>query len=265
MSSVSSVNSSSMISQIHHSYGKVDPYDIVAAGIEAIGGQQVLDDTENTMQVGTISVGSSSYGYQEWHKYPSQMRIEMWDGDSLLFANGDDSSNIWEYRDEKIDSYSDPESEDRKIRDGLNSYEYADRENRTFQVSLDSVTYIDGQKNYRVKVANRLNDTVVYRDYNADTFMLTQETKDENDQTIVTEYDDWDTVGGLKVPMSRVMTNKDTDVVQTILITDYKRNTKLAKDLFDSPDKSSYSFTNMATGTTALISNSASGMTLVTS
>jgi hypothetical protein len=235
-----------MIDQIHKTKGKISAYDVLAAGIEAVGGQNEVDSDRNATIVADFKVNDTTYLYKEWSQKPSKSKIEMWyqdrnnlEDDTLIYANGDDGENLWEYSDEEVTAYKDGDSTSRKIREGLANMDYADPDNRMFTATLDSVTYIDGVKNYRVKITNRQTDEEVYRDYNAKTFLLTRETK-VGDTTTTTDYDDWRDVGGLMVPFKRTMSKSSSNIVQEMTVTSYKRNTVMPAKEFNIPTNQTY-------------------------
>ena len=235
---LSAINGIESIQKIRENLRELNGYDVLYANAEALGGLDALLDEKNTYTESEMSSSSDTYTIYEWNKMPSYNRKEYYFEDELYFESGDTGEELWQNVNGDLTEFDDSEEESRKIREAMNQYEHLDQDNKVFEVDYKGVTFVDGKKNLRVLITNRLTNKKIEKSFDAETLMLTQEKEWGTGETVLTEYGNYKEINGIMRAHETKITNVTTGKVQSYDLLKLKSNIVLEDDIFDMPKAS---------------------------
>ncbi|PID29673.1 MAG: hypothetical protein CSB55_01545 [Candidatus Cloacimonadota bacterium] len=214
----------------------IDPYDVLSAHIDAIGGEKALKSDRNMHAKGTVLLNGTSYEFEEFAEYPGKSRITYYFEGEEYFQKGDDGKQLWQSQNRETRKFPDANSKSRKIREGMKSYEFADKKSETFKVSFESVSYEKGEKVYNIRIKNNLTNEEFLNSYSADSFLLLKEDRKFSGENIVTYFDNYQNVNGKMTAFKKNVNNLTSKKTQDYVYETYKRNVTIEKSLFDPPE-----------------------------
>ncbi len=235
---LSAINGTESIHKIKENLRELSGYDVLYANAEALGGLDALLDEVNTYTESEMTGDSDTYIVKEWNKMPSYNRKEYYFEDELYFESGDTGEELWQYVNGDITEFDDSEENTRKIREAMNEYKHFDPDNKDFTIDFEGVTFINGKKNLKVLITNRLTNQKIEKSFDAETLMLTQEKEWGAGETVLTEFSDYKEINGIKRAHDTTISNLSTGKVQTYKLTSLRSNIVLDADLFDMPKAS---------------------------
>ncbi len=237
MSSISSVNHAQQVSPVS-SAGRIDPYAIFKLNFEALGGEKYVKYDKNFKYKGEIELNDYTFELEEYESKPSKTLRKISSNFKVLYRSGDDGFRQWSFQEEKLSSIDDKDSPERAIREMYREYKYADPKDKTFTSKATRKISIDGVQCYEVIINNRKTNEVFTHYYDAESFLLKREIKDNGKgEKTQTDFSDYKDVGNIKMSFQREVTFLDTGVKQKINYSKIEKGIYISDSIFYAPEE----------------------------
>jgi hypothetical protein len=216
--------------------GKLDAYAIFELNFKALGGKEKVKKNDSFYFKGEVTVGSDVFNYEEWSEKPTQSRKKYSNYSKTVYQTGDDGETLWMVNNGKLQTLPDKDSPERLIREGYEDYDYTEKGNRYFRLTSAKVSRIDGDKCYEITIKNTKTDEVKKQYYDAKTFLLKREIKENDGTTSQTDYDDYKSVNGVKIAHKKTIKISDNENTETYRFSEVKRGLYISKTKFAVPE-----------------------------
>jgi hypothetical protein len=224
-----------------------DPYEILDKHIEALGGWAEVTSDLPVYTEATIHVSGLSGSLKDWQKPPLQKRTEL---DLKVFrqTSGDNGLYSWSVdQNGKVQIARDePTLQRRQLAELQAKYEHLKPESPYFDMTFVKLDTANGQQCYVVRTTNTINDDIGVAYYNVSTFLIERSDGITPDQSSVTRYSDYRSVGGVKAAFRQEIVTQPGDQQIVVEIDRIERGIEIPRGLFEPPqqDAKDYRFTS---------------------
>jgi hypothetical protein len=219
--------------------GRVDPYAIFQLNFNALGGEKNVKYDNNFHYKGELKIGDASFEIEEYKRIPHKYLRKISSNFKLVFKNGDDGINIWQWQDGRVESFNDANSPEREVQKQWDEYGFTDPKNRLFSVSANRKISVDGATCFEIKIKNNKTDEVVTQYYDTESYMLKREIKTNGNYSSQTDFSDYRSVGNTIMAFRKDYYNISTGERQTTIYDKIEKNVYISESLFFVPEDKS--------------------------
>jgi len=215
-----------------------DPYRIMHAHYNAIGGLEKLKEIKTSYAEGATRLDGLKGTFKHWEKPPLQRRTEE-NYTALVQIEGDTGQIAWLLdTNGQLLLYKDEETVKRRIiAQKLADYEHLDPASTFFSLLLTGTTDILQQKCYEIVLTNTINSDISKFYIDITSLLLVQSIIKQPDMKLVTNYDDYRWVDDFFVSFYQHTLYLPWEREEETQITKYTINEQIADDLFTLPEK----------------------------
>lgn len=215
----------------------VDPYEIMKAYYQAIGGLERLKEEKSIHFVSDISISGLSGTVEYWQIRPDRSRMEL-DLGVIKQTMGDDGTTAWELdTNGKLRIERDANAlARREVERRLALFEHLDPASDVFTVTLDGTTQVDGAECYVIRVASTLDNAVRTWYVNASEFLMKKSENSQPDEHEYTVYSDYREVNGVLHAFRQDIEIWPPGQSQVILTTLVETGVEINPSLFEAPE-----------------------------
>lgn len=213
-----------------------DPYAIVEAYYEAVGGLSRLKAVRSAYAEGMISYDGLSGRMRSWSERPLRFRVEE-DYGIITYVEGDDGFQAW-FQDVngRVLLYRDDESLKRRmIKALLEDYEHLKRDSQWFSLTFDGIRTIDSHTCLVVKMTNTINSDITRYFFDADTLLLLFTIEKQPDIEIQTAFSNYHLISGIQIPFETKSHISPRDKEIVVQLHKYEIDTAYLPQLFAVP------------------------------
>jgi hypothetical protein len=213
-----------------------DPYDILAAHYEAIGGLERLEAESTRYFEATLSLFGLEGQVREWQAKPIRRRQEV-DLGMIKQTTGDNGEFAWSVDSNgKLLIQKDEHTlSKREVDMRMADFEHIDRESPDFHLTYEGVEDVGGRSCYVVRMTNAFNDDVQTYYVGTDDFRMYKTVDKEADHEAHTLFSDFRQVDGMTVAFRQDIELLPLGQKQTAVITRYESNPEVDEALFEPP------------------------------
>lgn len=225
----------------------VDPYEILAAHYDAMGGLERLKSEETRYIEATISVFGLEGTIREWQQRPIRKRQEV-DLAVLRQTTGDNGDYAWTVdTNGKLQIQKDEQTlKKREVEMRIALFEHLDRDSQHFDLALGGTEEVNGTRCYVVRMTNTINDDVRTYYIGTDDLLMHKSVLKEADHETHTLFSNFGDVEGLQIALQQDIELLPIGQRQAVTIVKYESNPEIDKGLFEPPGSGprDYKFTD---------------------
>jgi hypothetical protein len=227
--------------------GLTDPYAILSAHYEAIGGLDLIKAEETRYFEASIELFGLKGDVREWQQKPIRKRQEVNLG-VITQTTGDNGEYAWTVDvNGKLQIQKDEHTLSRREVDRRTAlFEHLDRDSENLSLSYEGVEDVNGINCYAVLMTNSLNDDSQTFYIGTDDFLMHKSITREPDHEAHTVFSDFRDVGGLTIAFRHEIELLPIGQKQAVTIAKYESNPDVDEALFEPPGKGprDYRFTH---------------------
>ncbi|WP_457576171.1 aspartyl protease family protein [Desulfomarina sp.] len=215
-----------------------DPYEVLLAHYNAIGGLEKLKTIKSSYSEGLIRLDGMQGKFRHWEKGPLQYRTEE-KFDAVFQTDGDSGEVSWQLdTNGQVLLFKDRESKKRReIARRIELYEHLNRDSPVFTLTLEASKVVKGQECYQVLLSNRINKDISRFFINKKTLLMVKSISRQPDMEVITYYNDYRWVEGVQIPFHDFSTYLPWEKEEETTISRYKINPAVNEDLFAVPER----------------------------
>jgi hypothetical protein len=227
----------------------IDPYEILAHHIEAIGGMEKIQSITSIHAHGSMAiVGSELSGtFELWPQDPLRFRI-VTDWGIMQTVAGDNGEYAWHVdANNKIQKMTDDFTiKQRQVQRMMQNFEHLDPDSPHFVLAYHGIDTVGDRECHVVKITNDINETIEHEYYDTGNYYLIKETIAIPDKKEHIFYDNFRAVDGVILPFQETVETVLTGEIERYVYTEYTLNRVFASDIFEPPseDVQDYIFSN---------------------
>lgn len=226
-----------------------DPYEILSAHYEAIGGLDLLRAEQTRYFKATIELFGLKGEVREWQQRPIHQRQEVNLG-VINQTTGDNGDYAWTVDSNgKLQVQKDEHTlSKREVDKRVAAFEHLDRGSENLNLAFEGIQKVNGITCYAVLMTNGFNrDSRTYY-IGTDDFYMYKSINKEPDHEAHTLFSDFRNVDGLLIAFSQEVELLPIGQKQTVKIVEYQSNLEIDEALFEPPGKGprDYRFTRGA-------------------
>ena len=226
---------------------EADPYDVLIAHYEAVGGLERLKAEETRYFEATLSIFGLEGTVKEWQQTPIRKRQEV-DLGVLRQTTGDTGDYAWTVdTNGKLQIQRDEETlKRREVEKRIARFEYLDRNSDYFDLALEEAEDVNGIACYVVRMTNSINEDVRTYYIGTGDFLMHKSIKKEAEHESHTVFSDFREVDGLTIAFEQEIELLPIGQKQTVTIVKYESGAEIDPVLFEPPGSGpkDYRFTN---------------------
>jgi hypothetical protein len=226
-----------------------DPYEILSAHYEAIGGMDRLRAEKASFFEASISLFGLEGTIKQWEAPPIRQRQEV-DLGILTHITGDNGEYAWTVDSNgKLQIKRDEQTmKRREVEKRIALFEHIDRDSRYFGLTLRGIEDVDGVSCYVVRIDNSINQDVRVYYIGTDDLYMHKSVLKEVDHEAHTRFSDYRDVGGLLIAFQQEIELLPIGQKHTVSILKYVSNPEIDPAIFEPPGSGpkDYRFTNGA-------------------
>ncbi|MBN2172293.1 MAG: aspartyl protease family protein [Candidatus Krumholzibacteriota bacterium] len=215
----------------------VDPYEILEAHYDAVGGLERLKAQESLHFVADISTAGLSGTLEHWEIRPDRSR-EVLDLGVLLYSAGDNGATAWALdTNGKLRIERDPYALARREGERrLALFEHLDPASSTFTIRLVGTRDIEGDLCYVLRIDNSIDNAMRLWFISTSSFLMRRSELNHPDAQQHIVYSDYREVDGVIRPFRQDVVIRPAGEEQTILTTSFEVGVEIDPRLFDPPE-----------------------------
>jgi len=215
-----------------------DPYEILSAHYEAIGGLDLLRAEKARYFEAEIELFGLKGDIREWQQVPLRKRQEVNLG-VIKQTTGDNGEYAWsvDSNGKLLVQKDDHTLSKREVDRGIALFEHIDPGSGDFGLVLEGVEDVNGVTCYALLLTNRFNDDSRTYYIGARDFMMYKSINREPDHEAHTMFSDFREVGGLIMAFRQEVELLPIGQKQTVVITEYESNPEIDEVIFEPPAK----------------------------
>jgi len=216
--------------------GLTDPFEILAAHYEAIGGLELLKAEETRYFEATLELFGLEGHIKEWQQKPIRQRQEV-DLGIIKQTTGDTGDYAWMVDSNgKLQVMKDEVTlNKRKVDKLIADFEHLKRDSKHFVLTFEGTEDVNGTGCYVVNLANTIDENTRTYYIGRDDFRMYKSITREADHESHTVFSDFRDVGGLTIAFQQDIELLPLGQKQTARIIKYESNPEVDEALFQPP------------------------------
>ena len=232
----------------------VDPYEILEAHYDAVGGLKRLEAQESLHFVADISTAGLSGTLERWEIRPDRSR-EVLDLGVLEYSAGDNGTTAWALdTNGKLRTERDPYALARREGERrLALFEHLDPASSVFTIRLVGTRDIEGDLCYVLRVDNTIDNAMRLWFISTSSFLMRRSELNHPDAQQHIVYSDYREVDGVIRPFRQDVVIWPTGEEQTILTISFEVGVEIDPRLFDPPEGGARDYVFLDGGNRAVV------------
>ena len=213
-----------------------DPYEILEAHYEAIGGLELLKAEKTRYFEATLSLFGLEGQVREWQQKPIRQRQEV-DLGIIRQTTGDSGEYAWMVDSNgKLQVMKDEATlKRRKVDALLASFDHIRRDSEHFVLTLEGTEGVGGKACYVLHLANTVDGNTRTYYVGTDDFLMYKSITREADHESHTLFSDFREVAGLTIAFRQDIELLPLGQKQTVTIVKYESNPPIDEEIFQPP------------------------------
>lgn len=213
-----------------------DPYRILEAHYEAMGGLDLLKAEKTRYFEATLSLFGLEGGVKEWQQKPIRQRQEV-DLGIIRQITGDSGEYAWMVDSNgKLQIMKDETTlKKREVDRLIADFEHLRRDSEYFSLTLEGVEDVNGTACYVLNLANTIDENTKTYYIGTDDFRMYKSINRESDHESHTVFSDFRDVGGILIAFRQDIELLPLGQKQTATIVKYESNPEIDETLFEPP------------------------------
>lgn len=223
-------------------FNAINPFNILNAHYEAIGGLERIKNTKNTHIKGRIRFAEIDGRFQFWSEGMQYRREEYYPGFAKL--EGDNGQQMWSVDlNNKLLVHKDPDTLKRRtLRRLLQHQENLNPESKYFKIKYIGIENLNGEQCYVIETKNTINNDVYYEYYGIESFYLLKQIIKQPYLEISTTFSDFKRINDVIYAFHNEITIAPTGKKISMHLDNVKTNLVINSDKFIIPEDAAEDF-----------------------